>query len=180
MRQYAERKRRFHDVYATKKFPRWDCSLREFAIDSSLETFDGFGPLVTLWRERARQPNLPAWYDFDFADFRGWHGRINLIEVLPTDPADFRFRLVGTTFVSLFREENTWHPIKAGMGGFDCDDMDFLRRLVDGPRIGRTAGPVYWRERDHVLVDLLYLPLASDGQHVDRIMEAGLFQGIQA
>jgi hypothetical protein len=153
--------------------PRWDWSWREYPIDRAPETFDGFAPLVATWRRNG--PAVPRWRDFDFADFRGWHGKINLLEVTRLDPIEFRVRLMGTTFVSLFGEDCTGARIAPGMGGFIEEDVHALTRLVDGPRIGRTAGPMDWRDREHILVDLLYLPVSSDGSRVDRLMECGRF-----
>lgn len=165
---------------------RWDWSWHDHDLDAAPTTFGPFARLVETWRRRGHgMPNgIPIWRAFDFTDFRGWHGRINLLETLSENsrdvPVEFRIRMMGTTFASLFGEDCTGQRVAGGNGGFEDEDVPHLRRFVQGPRIGRTAGPIDWRDREPLMVDLLYLPVSSDGARVDRLLEIGHFPGVLA
>lgn len=158
----------------------WDWSWRDHDVDCPLDAFGPFARVASIWRRRGlgRPTGIPVWRECEFSDFRGWHGRINLFEVLPDTPIAFRIRMMGTTFVSLFGEDCTGQRLAGGVGGFIDEDLPRLRRIVAGPRIGRTAGPIDWRDREPIMVDLLYLPVSSTGTHVDRLMEIGHFPGV--
>ena len=49
---------------------------------------------------------MPSWADFDFYDFKGWHGVIAVQEVV-TEPFDLRCRLWGSELTEVFGADNT-------------------------------------------------------------------------
>ncbi len=76
-----------------KKLENW--AFEYFDRDIEPEALPGFEDLVRLWQDRRGERAAPAWSDFDFYDFKGWHGRISVYDV-SYDPFDYITRLSGT------------------------------------------------------------------------------------
>jgi len=130
------------------------------------------GELVALlqaWEDRRKGGGLPCRADFDPLDLKGFLGRIVLFDVLQ-DPRRFRFRLVGTDWVTRFGLD----PTNTLVDDFPRTASrpfinDVLGRVVDG-RVPIWARRVVMIEGRYYHYGMLVLPLASDGQSVDMIM----------
>ena len=82
---------------------------------------------------------------------------------------DFRYRLHGTSLVELFGEDLTGRRV----GALDRKRRDTL--LAEYRRAFQTRAPHYipskvLAEKEHLHVAKLVLPLASDGDQVDKLM----------
>ena len=122
------------------------------------------------WESRRRGRQMPARADFDPVDLKYVLGYLSLIDV-QRDPLRFRFRIHASNI--------------AGRVGFDLTgkDVDAIadvhyRKLVRAHYIAvvEQRRPVV-EFRDRVMTDnvclhceVLALPLANDGETVDRIM----------
>lgn len=125
--------------------------------------------LLQFWEERRKDGRLPARADFDPLDLKKFLGRIVLFDVLQ-NPRRFRFRLVGTDWVTRF--------------GLDPTNtlVDDFPRVESRPFINEVLGKVVddrvpiWARRAVVIEDryyhygMLLMPLAMDGQTVDMVM----------
>lgn len=122
------------------------------------------------WESRRRGRQMPARADFDPVDLKYVLGYLSLIDV-QRDPLRFRFRIHASNI--------------AGRVGFDLTgkDVDAIadvhyRKLVRAHYIAvveRRRPVVEFRDRvmtDNVCLhcEVLALPLANDGETVDRIM----------
>ncbi len=63
-----------------------------FDRDIAPAALPGFEDLVRLWQDRRGDRVVPSWSDFDFYDFKGWHGRLSVYSsrTRSTTPADSR------------------------------------------------------------------------------------------
>ncbi len=73
-----------------KEFEGWTYEF--FDRDIEPAALPGFEDLVRLWQDRRGDRAVPSWSDFDFYDFKGWHGRISVYEI-SYDPFDYACRL---------------------------------------------------------------------------------------
>ncbi len=102
---------------------------------------------------------------------------IMLIEAHPNgDTLRFRFRLVGTGNVNLYRRDAT------GLWFDEAYEGDILKRQIDDystvvqnrlPTLAHRSLPISGRE--FVAYDRLLLPLAADGHEVDMVMVVTVF-----
>lgn len=124
--------------------------------------------LAQLWSRKASGKRLPAREDFDPAELRPWLGRLMLLDVVE-DGKDFHYRLHGTGLVELFGEDLTGRAV----GKLDPKRRATL--LAEYRRAFETRSPHYvpskeLAEKKHLHVAKLVLPLASDGERVDKLM----------
>jgi hypothetical protein len=133
--------------------------------------------LLALWHERRGARRFPARRDmsaFDFARL-GLIGQIALIEV-HHDPLRFRFRLMGTAVVERIGFDPT------GQWLHDLKQEDYRAY------IGRRVIEVLERQQplaDHHVVEvdgraprtseMVRLPLAEDGEAIDRVLTCARF-----
>ncbi len=123
-------------------------------------------PIFDLWRSKADLPRLPAWGDFDFADFLGWHANLILYEVLQ-NPFDLRYRICGSGAAQAYGKDLTGQTMRAGAADIQEEiDLSFYNELVTERRVGACAGPAYWRGRHLLQHAFLCLPLSEDGDAV--------------
>ena len=148
-----------------------------FSADAAPEEAGLFASLVELWQSKRQDGHLPAWKDFDFADFNGWYGKLRVGDFMPGCSDDYVYGLWGEGSVEFYGVELTGKRMSEVDFGFDDDDRQLLRFVADEHRITLGQGPVYWQDRDHVEVAVIKLPLADDGKNVDKFL--GAFQPME-
>lgn len=147
-------------------------------LDTSSSELGPFSSFIDLWRARSRNGKLPAWRDFELADFHDWWGWITVIDFLSDDPGDHRYRLWGSRLARTVEFEMTGLCMKDNWGdenhaaNFTDVDLEFLTAMRKGGNIGYYSGPVDLRFPGVQLMQTLRLPLADDGTTVDRVMSA--------
>jgi hypothetical protein len=130
--------------------------------------------LVELWAHRRRGNAFPSRADFSDEDLRPWFGNLLMVDVVD-GPHRFRFRLMGTSLVEAACRELTGKFFdEADIRGYEPDVLDDYAEVV------RNRAPVCkTRQYDPVpgtfmdqwrLYERLLLPLATDGQTIDRIL----------
>lgn len=128
--------------------------------------------LYAYWDERRQGREFPARGDLDPVDFRYILGHVLLIDVLD-DPLRFRFRLHGSELAA-----------RAGydMTGKMADDLPNAAnralliercRLLVETRQPMAAADERILGRRRFGYEVIWLPLARDGRHIDMLM-AGL------
>jgi hypothetical protein len=125
--------------------------------------------LLSLWLERRQAGRLPARASFDPLEMRKLLGRIVILDVL-SDPLRFRFRLVGTDWVTRFG----FDPTNTFVDDFPrVPSRAFIKDIMSKVALERVPLMV----RRSVIIDsqyfrygMLLLPLATDGDVVDMIM----------
>jgi hypothetical protein len=125
--------------------------------------------LLQVWEDRRKGRLLPARADFDPLDLRKFLGRIVLFDVLQ-NPRRFRFRLVGTDWVTRFGLDPT-HTLVDDFPRAESRPFinEVLGKTVDGyaPILARRSVIIEGRYYSY---GMLLMPLASDGATVDMVM----------
>jgi hypothetical protein len=130
--------------------------------------------LWRYWRARHRAGHAPGRGDIDPVDIPRLLPYVMLLDVLATDPPDFRFRLVGTHITLMHRADNTGRRVSEAFHG---DERATVLRLYRRTVAERAA--VAYRGRpmrlDGRLLDyeIVHLPLLDRGERVAMIL-AGL------
>lgn len=143
-------------------------SISDPTIDDAAALGD-LSQLLMIWRDRCQADRLPARAAFDPLEMRKLLGRIVILDVLQA-PLRFRFRLVGTDWVTRFGLD----PTNTFVDDFPrVQSRAFIKDIMTQVALGRKPLMV----RRSVIIDgeyfrygMLLLPLASDGSTVDMIM----------
>jgi len=151
----------------------WDYRL--YSCDTNAAEFGVFQPIVELWRSKRAQSKLPAWRDFEFQEFVGWHGWICVSDISYDPIFDTHYRLWGTNVTAILGYEMTGRSPRRNAeapfeydGGYSQAEFDFLEALARQPAIGIARGSIHWQGRDFVSYEEIILPLADDGETVDK------------
>lgn len=136
-----------------------------FERDIEPELLPGFEDLVRLWREKRGDRLIPAWSDFDFHDFAGWHGRISLMEIL-YDPFDWRYQLFGEKIAEQYKVDFTG---KLGSELVDSghervEEFEFYEMVCRKMLISRVSGQLKQFRRPHASATFVEFPLSDDGE----------------
>ncbi len=133
--------------------------------------------LYQLWRSKITpEGRLPARSDFDPSEFStAFLPYLTLFEVLRSqDEMRFKIRLVGTGIVQETGRDTT---------GQYLDKMPNTSEIVERAKwLVKTGKPIYvenqpltWTSRDFKTYSALGVPLASDGETVDKIFYQMVF-----
>ncbi len=161
-----------------KKFDGWTYEYFDRDIDPA--ALPGFEDLVRLWQDKRGERSVPAWSDFDFYDFKGWHGRICVYDI-SYDPFDYICRLSGTVVDGVY--DQTMTGTKGSelteLRVVDFEDMEFFEINCRQMRISRSFGPLNFKGRQHIHATFLELPLSDDGLMATHTMEALIETGTE-
>ncbi len=154
-----------------KEFEGW--TYEHFDRDIEPAALPGFEDLVRLWLDKRGERAVPSWSDFDFYDFKGWHGRISVYDI-SYDPFDYTCRLSGTAVDGVFDRSMT------GASASDLEEMriehpatmEFYEMTCRRMLISRVSGPLNFKGREHVDVTFVEFPLSDDGERSTHTLEA--------
>ncbi len=161
-----------------REFEGW--TYEHFDRDIEPEDLPGFEDLVRLWQGKRGDRTVPSWSDFDFYDFKGWHGRISVYDI-SYDPFDYFCRLSGTKLDvaygqsmtgmsgSKLAEQQVEHP--ASMEVFEIASRQML--------ITRQLGTLNFKGREHVQATFVEFPLSDDGLKSTQTLEALISHGVR-
>lgn len=129
--------------------------------------------LFELWRARCAPGRLPARADFDPRDMPELLPYITIFDI-ERDPLRFRVRLVGTAIVEAMGVDTT---------GRYLDELDNVEPVIQRAEAMTLSGqpyflrdqPLTWTHLDFRTYSVLGLPLASDGQTVDKLIYTMVF-----
>ena len=108
---------------------------------------------------------MPAWSDFNFHDFAGWHGRIAMMEIY-FEPFDYLYRLFGEKISEQYKVDFTG---KLGSelvdGGFErAEELEFYEIVCRKMLISRVSGQLKQFSRPHVSATFAEFPLSDNGE----------------
>ena len=145
---------------------------RTYSLQESAAEFGAAQPVFALWQSKADFPSLPAWGDFDFRDFVGWHANLILYEV-QHQPFDLLYRICGSGAAQAYGKDLTGETMRSGAADIQEDiDLEFYREMTTERRFGTCEGSAYWRGRFFLQHAFLCLPLAEDGHDVTHFLTA--------
>lgn len=146
----------------------WDYYCGE--LDTEITNFPAFQAFHSLWQGKRTDKFLPAWEDFSFEEFNGWHKHIIYYQILH-DPFDLYYRIFGSFPTDVYGTNCTGHKMRGrGREIEDECDINHFEKLYNEKKIGASKGAVYWRDREHVHLSVLDLPLSSDGNNITHFL----------
>ena len=140
-----------------------------YSPETPSAAFGPFTSFVALWHAKRRNGRLPAWRDFDFHDFKGWHGMIHVDELVSLEPFEMRCRLWGSQLTEILGIDETGKLLSESPAAVEPGLIDFTRSIVVQGRIGLNVGRV-WSYQRAIELTVVKLPCASDGVNVDTIL----------
>ncbi len=149
-----------------------------FDHDTEPDQFGVFESLVTLWRVKRGDREMPSWATFDFYDFKGWHGWIAVQEIV-TEPFDLRCRLWGIELAKVFGSDPTGKRFSEYGQGFTENDLAFWAELCRSGSIGMSHGEPDWLQKGYTSAAFINLPLSDDGSSVDHLLTAFSESGVR-
>ncbi len=154
-----------------KEFEGW--TYEYFDRDIEPAALPGFEDLVRLWQDKRGDRVVPSWSDFDFYDFKGWHGRIGVHDI-SYDPFDYNYRLSGTEIDRVFGRTMTGAKGSelAEMRVENALSMEFYEMTCRQMLITRISGPVNLKCRAHIHAIFVDFPLSDDGLSSTHSFEA--------
>ena len=130
--------------------------------------------LLHSWRGLHRDGRLPGRHDFDPAAHAILLPNLTLVEV-HRDPLRFRYRLLGSRVDTVLGQNLTGLWLDRHYG----DGCAVLQQYVE---VVETRQPFWRRGVPHLspmghcaTIEVLRLPLASDGARVDRVLSASIY-----
>ncbi len=159
-----------------KEFEGW--TFEYFDRDIEPAALPGFEDLVRLWQDKRSDRVVPSWSDFDFYDFKGWHGRLGVYDI-SYDPFDYICQLSGTVVDGVFDRKMTGVTGSdlAKMEVEDIAHMEFNEMTCRQMLISRISGPLNYKGREHVEATFVEFPLSDDGLKATHTLEALLSRG---
>ena len=154
-----------------REFPGWTYEYLDRDIDP--DALPGFEDLVRLWKGKTGDQGVPAWSDFDFCDFRGWHSKLALYEI-SYEPFDYTCRLSGSEFDWLYDQNMT------GVKGSELshlrvehpETMEFFEMACRQMFITHTTGGLNLKGHEHVQISFVEFPLSDGGEGATHTLEA--------
>lgn len=152
-----------------------EIGVRERGVDSCELPLDDprfadLGEVVDYWRRLCGCRFAPSRSEIEPEPLKHLLDRLMIVEVQPSSPRDYRFRLVGSRLYELYGGELTGRTLD------EVRPQSFARLLQrDYAEAVMRRSPTLWllaaqrRERPFAL-GCLALPLSSDGRSVDRLL----------
>lgn len=135
-------------------------------LETASDRFGPFAGFARLWRTRwTAEGRPPARDDFDFADFKGWWGRIAIAR-FEHDPFDVRFVLWGTLLAYWWSVDYTDRPLGAASpdrSAWTRTEGRYFEAMADRPFIGIAWGSLAHYRHPELKVMSIDLPLCDDG-----------------
>jgi hypothetical protein len=127
--------------------------------------------LVDYWLSIHPSEGLPGRRHFDPVDIPGLLPNICLIDV-PTRSTDFSFRLMGTRMVDYYGSDFTGKPFESAYVKHQESQAYIDLCKVVATRLPRwRRGPsAFVKNREHVIVERVFVPLAEDGWTVNIVL----------
>ena len=143
-----------------------------FELDTPASEFDGFEPIINLWNSKRTGTNIPSWSDFDFYDFKGWHGKV-CKNTYQFNPFDYKVELFGVDFVELVGRDmtNMMGSELVNLGEEVALEMEYYEWICKNVYISRTHGTLFYEGREHKRANFLDLPLSDNGKTVTHSVE---------
>jgi len=145
---------------------------------STLEN-DTLAFLLQYWNEKRGERAIPSRADIKVSEMREHLGWVIMVEVLP-DFADFRYRLIGTLVTQYFLSDGTGKTVSEMYAahsnpGTGKGVAAMFRKCARDKVVVRSFGTSGWFGRGFEAFDCICLPLSDDGENVNMILHAFVF-----
>jgi hypothetical protein len=134
--------------------------------------------LRDYWQAKRGTRLMPSRADISPAELREHLGWVILVEVLP-GLSDFRYKLIGTLVAQYWLQDSTGQTVteafKDSSPGAVKSVQAMFRKCARDRVIVRSFGGAGWVGRGFEEFDCICLPLSDDGEHVNMILHAFVF-----
>lgn len=144
------------------------------AVDNPILEF-----FLDYWREKRGAARVPLRSAFNSKEVGAKLPWVTVVDALP-DYSDFRYRVIGTHIDEYFTVNATgmtvteaFAHLSAGMGKLVISVLK--KTCMDQVPIRLTGPDFVVKDKYFPDYDTLYLPFSSDGEHVDRVVNAFVF-----
>lgn len=134
--------------------------------------------LHDYWNRKRGSRAMPSRADISPSELREHLGWVIIVEVLPK-LSDFRYKLIGTLVSQYWLQDNTGKTVgeafaqsKPGAAG---GVQAMFRKCARDRAVLRCFGGAGWIGRGFEEFDSICLPLSDDGEHVNMILHAFVF-----
>jgi len=139
-------------------------------IDTPFGNFGAFGDVVSIWQQKCSGERLPAWQDFSVADFHGWQTYMARSEANKARN-DLRFKFFGDGAVALQGEDFTGSSFAEALPiAYERIYKAHIEQMLAGAVIATAKTPAAGNTVKQYFLQILHLPLASDGGTVDQVL----------
>lgn len=133
---------------------------------------DALKSLYVYWQELRQGRRAPARSEIDLLRIKSILPNIILLDV-EEDPRRYNFRLMGTRIVSWYGGDLTGRYIdEVDFGGEPMFTFTILDQMVDKVVPAHMTGEYVKHDGRHIRYERLFLPMSSDGTHIDKILGA--------
>ncbi|MBI1330548.1 MAG: PAS domain-containing protein [Alphaproteobacteria bacterium] len=134
--------------------------------------------LHEYWHRKRGQRVMPSRKDIIPSEIKEHLGWVIMIDVLP-GMTDFRYRLIGTLVTQYFGWDATGKTISEAWDKQSREAVNnvykLLRSISESRMVMSVSGDTDWGDIGLEPFQSIYLPLSDDGENVDRILHAFVF-----
>jgi len=134
--------------------------------------------LRSYWDVKRGERLMPSRTDIRPSELKEHLGWVNMAEVLPVF-TDFRFRLIGTLVTQYFLRDATGKTVteafEPGGEGAIKGVKAIFRKTARDKVVMRVFGDAGWIASGYEQFDSIYLPLSDDGENVNIVLNAFVF-----
>ncbi|MBX3490831.1 PAS domain-containing protein [Parvibaculum sp.] len=133
--------------------------------------------MLDYWTLKKGDRPMPALADLNLADFARYAPKILIVQV-DRDPFELTFRLVGEDVIANFGfnpKGRSLLSLNEELPGLGTLLHEFFKWVVTARRAVGAGGTQDLVDRSYNNYEAIYLPLSSDGEHVDRIIAATVY-----
>lgn len=127
-----------------------------------------------IWKNKIKGSSLPAWKDFDFTEFKGWHSNIRVMK-LGNDIKDKKVNMiVGETFQQYWGQKTIYEQVEEGAPPSRKTVKKYYQYLeyIYNHHYSINIGSIPKRDGSLVPSHWIELPLANDGKNVTHLLTA--------
>ncbi|MBI3675460.1 MAG: PAS domain-containing protein [Proteobacteria bacterium] len=155
------------------KFPRVKFEANPASFENPTLSF-----LYQYWKDKRGERKMPSRKDILPSEIKDHLGWVVMLDVLP-GMEEFRYRLVGTRVNQYFNIDSTGLTVSQAWAPQGKDAIDgvlaILRAVARDKLILRCYGHDDWSDLGLEKFDSIYLPLSDDGESVNVILHAFVF-----
>lgn len=130
------------------------------------------------WNAKRGTRAMPSRADIKPSELRDHLGWVIIVDVLP-DLSDFRYKLIGTLVAQYWLADNTGKTVSEAFGTMSPGAVKgvqaMFRKCARDRVVVRSWGSAGWIARGFEEFECICLPLSDDGETVNQILHAFVF-----
>ncbi|MBS0273195.1 MAG: PAS domain-containing protein [Proteobacteria bacterium] len=148
-------------------------------FDPSRSSKPALAFLKDYWDAKRGQRAMPSRAGINPAEMKQHIRAIVLVDALP-GYADFRYRMIGSDVTEYMLGDATGKTVREAMVRFGEEHgagaVAAYAHMAQNRLVMRLYGSAAWLGHPHLDFDSIHLPLSDDGEHVNMIISAVVFE----